>query len=82
DFSAPGWLDHASLAIDETPPDVTLTPTLGFNLIYSSGTTGTPKGIVHDPATRTVTLDALVGLGFGPDCRTLVATPLYSNTTL
>ncbi|MFX8995812.1 AMP-binding protein, partial [Acinetobacter baumannii] len=46
DFSAPGWLDHASLAIDETPPDVTLTPTLGFNLIYSSGTTGTPKGIV------------------------------------
>lgn len=82
DFSAPGWLDHASLAIDETPPDVTLTPTLGFNLIYSSGTTGTPKGIVHDHATRTVTLDALVGLGFGPDCRTLVATPLYSNTTL
>ncbi|MBN9526834.1 MAG: AMP-binding protein [Alphaproteobacteria bacterium] len=82
DFAAPGWLDYAALATDDTAPDVTLTPALGFNLIYSSGTTGTPKGIVHDHATRTVTLDALVGLGFGPDCRTLVATPLYSNTTL
>ncbi len=82
DFAGPGWLGYESLATDTTRPDVAITPELGFNLIYSSGTTGTPKGIVHNHATRTVTLDALVGLGFGPDCRTLVATPLYSNTTL
>ncbi len=82
DFAAPGWLDYRAIAIDGAAPDVALTPEMGFNLIYSSGTTGTPKGIVHNHATRTVTLDRLVGLGFGPDCRTLVATPLYSNTTL
>ena len=81
DFAAPGWIDGAAPVAD-TPPGVTITPQMGFNLIYSSGTTGTPKGIVHNHDTRTVTLDRLVGLGFGPDCRTLVATPLYSNTTL
>jgi len=82
DFEAPGWHGYESLSTDETAPGVAIAPEFGFNLIYSSGTTGTPKGIVHDHATRTVTLDRLVGLGFGTDCRTLVATPLYSNTTL
>ncbi|MGL5838909.1 MAG: class I adenylate-forming enzyme family protein [Sphingorhabdus sp.] len=54
-----------------------------FNIIYSSGTTGTPKGIVHSRQMRW--LHAAVGTGTGysePDAASLVATPLYSNTTL
>jgi acyl-CoA synthetase (AMP-forming)/AMP-acid ligase II len=54
-----------------------------FNIIYSSGTTGTPKGIIHSRAMRW--LQAMVGTGTGygePLAASLVATPLYSNTTL
>lgn len=53
-----------------------------FNIIYSSGTTGAPKGIVQSHAMR----DAHVGLartgGYDAGAVTLVSTPLYSNTTL
>jgi acyl-CoA synthetase (AMP-forming)/AMP-acid ligase II len=54
-----------------------------FNIIYSSGTTGTPKGIVHSRQMRW--LHAVVGesTGYGlPDSASFAATPLYSNTTL
>jgi acyl-CoA synthetase (AMP-forming)/AMP-acid ligase II len=54
-----------------------------FNIIYSSGTTGTPKGIVHSRKMRW--LHAVVGEGTGyglPDSASFAATPLYSNTTL
>ena len=54
-----------------------------FNIIYSSGTTGTPKGIIHSRQMRW--LHATVGTNTGysePDAASLAATPLYSNTTL
>lgn len=56
-------------------------PTTAFNLIYSSGTTGVPKGIIHSHRMREGQMAALSGL-FTPQSITLVATPLYSNTTL
>jgi long-chain acyl-CoA synthetase len=56
-----------------------------FNIIYSSGTTGTPKGIVQSTpcAGRTCAARWPHPVGLRPDRRiTLLATPLYSNTTL
>lgn len=53
-----------------------------FNLIYSSGTTGTPKGIVHDHWMRAVHMERAEPSGYCDGARTLLSTPLYSNTTL
>jgi acyl-CoA synthetase (AMP-forming)/AMP-acid ligase II len=53
-----------------------------FNVIYSSGTTGVPKGIVHSHATRVRGCQVMRMLGFDADAVNIVSTPLYSNTTL
>ncbi len=54
-----------------------------FNIIYSSGTTGTPKGIIHSRQMRWRQAVVGEGTGYGaPESASLVATPLYSNTTL
>lgn len=61
--------------------DTAIAPTDSFNIIYSSGTTGTPKGIVHTYAMRwsQIVSYAMSGL---TEAVMMVATPLYSNTTL
>jgi len=64
------------------PQPVTVLPGWPFNLIYSSGTTGTPKGIVQPHAMRWAHIRRAAASGYGPDTVTLIATPLYSNTTL
>lgn len=74
DFAA--WLAPEGTA--HTP--VPVAPDHPFNIIYSSGTTGTPKGIVQSHAMRWFHI-ARAPAGFG-EAVTLVATPLYSNTTL
>ncbi|MBL0419918.1 acyl--CoA ligase [Ramlibacter sp. AW1] len=51
-----------------------------FNIIYSSGTTGLPKGIVHLHGMRQAQASRK-GL-FTPQARTLLSTPVYSNTTI
>ena len=68
------------------PAPVVIDPAWPFNIIYSSGTTGTPKGIVQSHGMRWVHIRrgsrASYPTGYGPGSVTLVATPLYSNTTL
>jgi long-chain acyl-CoA synthetase len=63
------------------PAPVKIEPNGAFNIIYSSGTTGTPKGIVQPHRMRWA-LIRREGGDFDPTTVTLVSTPLYSNTTL
>jgi long-chain acyl-CoA synthetase len=71
------WMDK----VGTTPAPVALDPTCGFNIIYSSGTTGNPKGIVHSHAMRWQHIWR--GLpAYGPQAVTILSTPLYSNTTM
>ncbi|MEI6026589.1 MAG: class I adenylate-forming enzyme family protein [Betaproteobacteria bacterium] len=72
------WL-LAPLAV---PEPVTIDRAWPFNVIYSSGTTGTPKGIVQSHGMRWELIRHAPLAAFGPRSVTMVATPLYSNTTL
>jgi acyl-CoA synthetase (AMP-forming)/AMP-acid ligase II len=82
DGSAPpslqGWLAPEGAR----PAPVQIRPEWPFNIIYSSGTTGTPKGIVQSHAMRWQHVARAENYGYGPDAVTLIATSLCSNTTL
>ena len=64
------------------PACVEIAPDWPFNIIYSSGTTGEPKGIVQPHSMRWTHLQRGPLYGYDASTITLVSTPLYSNTTL
>lgn len=76
-----GWDDWLAPAGSQPQP-VAVQPGDAFNIIYSSGTTGVPKGIVQSHGMRWAHVRRGAQYGYGPDGRTLLSTPLYSNTTL
>lgn len=63
-------------------PNIKVNPNWAFNLIYSSGTTGTPKGIVQPHSMRWAHVKRGIDAGYDINSVTIISTPLYSNTTL
>ena len=70
------------LGTQANPTPVANEPERAFNLIYSSGTTGVPKGIVQPCSMRWSQTQRAAANGIGFASVLLLSTPLYSNTTL
>jgi acyl-CoA synthetase (AMP-forming)/AMP-acid ligase II len=82
DSPGKGWLDFQEFTAEQctTAPAVTIAPDDECNLIYSSGTTALPKGIVHTHACRMHWAhDAALALRYRNGCRTLFTLGLFSN---
>ena len=80
--SAPTSLSEWLTPAGTKPQPVDVLPDWPFNIIYSSGTTGTPKGIVQPHGMRWVHVARAEAGGYGPQSVALLATSLCSNTTL
>ena len=78
----PGWRAHARL-MAEAPaenPGVIIDPDDWLHVMYSSGTTGLPKGIVHTHGNRMRWVyDLSVHYRYHPDARVLISVGLFSN---
>ena len=83
DDGAIGKSFSAWLATPGTKPaPVEIQPDWPFNIIYSSGTTGAPKGIVQPHSMRWTHVNRGRTNGYDQNAVSLISTPLYSNTTL
>lgn len=83
-FTAPGWTTLGDFT-DGQPaslPGIRHAAGDDFNIIYSSGTTGLPKGIVQTHAARLhFAFSNAIELGITAEAHTLTTTSLYSNGT-
>ena len=84
DFRRAGWRDFEEwlAPASDASFDLPVGQLDDFNIIYSSGTTGLPKGILHSHAMRDLLAVRFTAFDYGPETISLASTPLYSNTTL
>jgi long-chain acyl-CoA synthetase len=79
-----GWVYYQSWrdTHPEDEPRVRLQADDDFNIVYSSGTTGTPKGITHTHHARQQTAYIFaIEFGFDTNSIAIVTTPLFANGT-
>lgn len=82
DVARGGWLALSDLAKGQSTllPETSLDGDSGLNIIYSSGTTGLPKGILHTHrGRRDWAYDLSIALRYNGGARTLLTLGLYSN---
>ncbi|WOJ97579.1 AMP-binding protein [Congregibacter brevis] len=82
DGESPEWhsMDWLSKDQPETLPNIRLNHDSPLNIIYSSGTTGLPKGILHTHGgRRDWAYDLAIALRYHGAARTLLTIGLYSN---
>jgi len=82
DAPAQGWTEFQDFIAGQpaTDPGVAMVPDDECNIIYSSGTTALPKGIVHTHQCRMAwAYDCAIALRYRNDCRALCSLGLFSN---
>lgn len=84
DFEDNGWVNYEDWlsAAPNEDPNIKIDYEDHFNIIYSSGTTGVPKGILHNHMMRANQMARVKEHGYTSETRTLLSTPLYSNTSI
>ncbi|MEM7369868.1 MAG: class I adenylate-forming enzyme family protein [Bacteroidota bacterium] len=84
DFEEDGWLGYQTWRTRASEQEVSISysPDSQFDIIYSSGTTGIPKGIIHSREVRKRQYGYGHRLNFWKESITIISTPLYSNTTM
>jgi acyl-CoA synthetase (AMP-forming)/AMP-acid ligase II len=83
--SRDGWTSYEPWrdGQDSANPGVAINPDDPFHIIYSSGTTGLPKGIVHSERRRRALIETMCATSrIDTRARTLISIGMYSNISL